>query len=405
MPILEELPLEEKVRRGNVLLQDAAARRRGNAAAVDQRRRPGRRRGGHRRRRGSRSCGRSPTTSSTCWRIATRGTGTSSKRRRGRWPSTGCRPNAGASCGSSRCRPRSSPDGSGGLPLFASVSVDELFRIAGASRQVRHEPGTSPPAGGASCRRRSTSCSTAGSRAAERVPGRRATDRVARGARLRAGAAGPSDAQIDADDRERRHAGDHRRRAAHAARGQHRAGAGTVRRRSPSASMPRRSATCSRRGPPASCEQLAAGGLLPIEKVLALQRVPVFSRIAVEEMRPLAEIAQTVPMTMGSPLFAESAPPALWLVLSGEVSLEDAEGPSARRRAPATSSDRAACCRAAARPIRQRATQRARAAHRSRRSVRSPRSAAGADAAAVRGHVRDRAGRAWPGRPRVRSTG
>ena len=28
------------------------------------------------------------------------------------------------------------------LPLFKSVTVDELFRIAGASRQVRHEPGT-----------------------------------------------------------------------------------------------------------------------------------------------------------------------------------------------------------------------------------------------------------------------
>ena len=28
------------------------------------------------------------------------------------------------------------------LPLFASVSVDELFRIASASRQVRHEPGS-----------------------------------------------------------------------------------------------------------------------------------------------------------------------------------------------------------------------------------------------------------------------
>jgi CRP-like cAMP-binding protein len=55
--------------------------------------------------------------------------------------------------------------------------------------------------------------------------------------------------------------------------------------------------------------------------------VPVFSRIAVEEMRPLADIAQTVPMTLGSALFTESAPPALWLILSGEVSIEDGEGP------------------------------------------------------------------------------
>ncbi len=80
-------------------------------------------------------------------------------------------------------------------------------------------------------------------------------------------------------------------------------------------------------------EQLAAQGLLPIEKVLALQRVPVFSRIAVEEMKPLGEIAQTVPMTTGSVLFAESAPLALWLILSGEVSVEDAEGRQLTARA------------------------------------------------------------------------
>ena len=36
-----------------------------------------------------------------------------------------------------------------GLPLFASVSVDELFRIAGASRQVRHRAGRGSAAGGA----------------------------------------------------------------------------------------------------------------------------------------------------------------------------------------------------------------------------------------------------------------
>jgi CRP-like cAMP-binding protein len=80
-------------------------------------------------------------------------------------------------------------------------------------------------------------------------------------------------------------------------------------------------------------EQLAAEGLLPIEKILALQRVPVFSRIAVEEMQPLAEIAQTVPMTMGSALFTASAPLALWLILSGEVSVEDGEGRQLTARA------------------------------------------------------------------------
>ena len=48
---------------------------------------------------------------------------------------------SGARAGWSRCRPSSSPTGSGACALFDFVSVDELFRIADAGRQVRHEPG------------------------------------------------------------------------------------------------------------------------------------------------------------------------------------------------------------------------------------------------------------------------
>ena len=73
-------------------------------------------------------------------------------------------------------------------------------------------------------------------------------------------------------------------------------------------------------------EGRASGGLQPVEKVLALQRVPVFARIAPDEMSALVRIARTVIMTAGQPLFAESAPAALWLILSGEASLADARG-------------------------------------------------------------------------------
>jgi CRP-like cAMP-binding protein len=72
--------------------------------------------------------------------------------------------------------------------------------------------------------------------------------------------------------------------------------------------------------------QLAAEGLLPVEKILALQRLPVFARIAPDEMVALAGISQTVVMNAGSSLFTESAPVALWVVLSGEVAVEDAGG-------------------------------------------------------------------------------
>jgi CRP-like cAMP-binding protein len=73
-------------------------------------------------------------------------------------------------------------------------------------------------------------------------------------------------------------------------------------------------------------EALADTGLAPIEKVLALQRIPVFSQISAEEMRHLAGIARTVAMERSSTLFEESTPPAIWLLLSGEVSLESSTG-------------------------------------------------------------------------------
>ena len=55
-----------------------------------------------------------------------------------------------------------------GLPLFASVSVDELFRIAAASEQVRHEPGTALLTEGAAPET-IHSCSTARSSPAARI--------------------------------------------------------------------------------------------------------------------------------------------------------------------------------------------------------------------------------------------
>jgi len=54
--------------------------------------------------------------------------------------------------------------------------------------------------------------------------------------------------------------------------------------------------------------------------------VPVFARIAADEMGALAGITHTVMMTAGTRLFPESAPVALWLVLSGEMSLGGADG-------------------------------------------------------------------------------
>src|SRR5262249_21528635 len=56
------------------------------------------------------------------------------------------------------------------------------------------------------------------------------------------------------------------------------------------------------------------------------RRAPFFARTAAGERGPLADLAHTVAMTQGTPLFPASAPPTLWLVMAGEVVLAAAAG-------------------------------------------------------------------------------
>ncbi len=72
--------------------------------------------------------------------------------------------------------------------------------------------------------------------------------------------------------------------------------------------------------------QLATGGLTAIDRVFALQYVPLFVRVSADEMRYLSSIAAPVAMKEGSILFPESAGPAMWLLLTGEVLLESSAG-------------------------------------------------------------------------------
>jgi ATP:ADP antiporter, AAA family len=74
-------------------------------------------------------------------------------------------------------------------------------------------------------------------------------------------------------------------------------------------------------GAAADLERLARGGLSPVERVLALQRAPLFSRVSADEMLQLAEIAEVARYETGDTIFPESAPPALWVILSGDVAL------------------------------------------------------------------------------------
>jgi ATP:ADP antiporter, AAA family len=213
------------------------------------------------------------------------------------------------------------------LPLFASVSVDELFRIAGASRQLRHQPGTTlllegivPETIHILLDGRVTAHAASAARDAApytiESPAALGFVQTLQGRPMRRSMRTTESAvtlAITADELRTLLADN-----TDLVRGLF----STLAERVDAATVSNLQST----GAARELEQFAAGGLLPVEKVLALQRVPVFSRIAVEEMRPLAEIAQTVQMTPGSALFNESAPPALWLILSGEVSIEDGEG-------------------------------------------------------------------------------
>ena len=208
------------------------------------------------------------------------------------------------------------------LPLFASVTVDELFRMAGASKQVRHQGGSvlaqegSIPGtihilldGRVTCVGRDGTPTTVDAPATlgfvETVAGLVMPETVRTSGsavtlaltveELRTLLADNTDlvSGLFATLAERLRDPDRPVQPTRAAR---------------------------------ELEQLATGGLTAIDRVFALQYVPLFSRVTAEEMQQLAMIAAPVEMTAGSVLFPESAPAALWLALTGEVLLESSTG-------------------------------------------------------------------------------
>ena len=207
------------------------------------------------------------------------------------------------------------------LPLFASVSVDELFRIAGSARQIRHESGTVLAQEGLIPERvhllldgRVTAASRDAAPYSVAAPASLGFVEALQGLPMF-----ESLRTIDiavtlalTGDELRTLLADNTDLVSglFATLTEHSdwAAAGPVQ--------------STGAGP--ELEPLAAGGVTGIEKVLALQHVPLFARVSAGGMQELAAIAQTVTMTAGSELFAESAPPAIWLLLSGELALTSA---------------------------------------------------------------------------------
>jgi AAA family ATP:ADP antiporter len=67
-------------------------------------------------------------------------------------------------------------------------------------------------------------------------------------------------------------------------------------------------------------------GLEPIEKVLLLEEMPVFTRASSEQLSALAGITREVKLTESELLFREGDTPAIYILLAGELSLEPVGG-------------------------------------------------------------------------------
>lgn len=72
---------------------------------------------------------------------------------------------------------------------------------------------------------------------------------------------------------------------------------------------------------PLDVRRAATGGMLPVEKVLVLQEVPIFARATADELLALASIAREAPLISGADLFKEGEPAAIYTVLKGRLQI------------------------------------------------------------------------------------
>jgi ATP:ADP antiporter, AAA family len=208
------------------------------------------------------------------------------------------------------------------LPLFASVTVDELFRMAGTARQVRHETGATlaedgvPPAvvhllldgvvsavGDRGSRAISSPAALGLSEALQGLPMRETLRAAGRVVTL---ALPVEDLRTMLSDNVDLVSGLFATLADQIAA----ADGGAL--------------ECVAMAD--DLEQVCAGGVRPVEKIVILERVPLFAGLSADEVRHVADIAHTVPLDAGAPLFTMSGTPAIWIVLRGEIVLNGAGG-------------------------------------------------------------------------------
>jgi CRP-like cAMP-binding protein/HEAT repeat protein len=88
---------------------------------------------------------------------------------------------------------------------------------------------------------------------------------------------------------------------------------------------------------PEESAAIARRGLKPIEKVLVLQSIPLFSEINAGEMLSLASIAEEIDLQSGAVLFRDADAPAIHVLLTGRLSLESSPGEPALAAGPGDS--------------------------------------------------------------------
>jgi AAA family ATP:ADP antiporter len=209
------------------------------------------------------------------------------------------------------------------IPLFDFVSVDELFRVAGTGRQVRHEGGRELyheglPAGNVQFLvEGSVHLSGSGGDSYDvSAPAALAFEEVLEGSPLRQTVSAVDRAiciQLGSDEFLTMLSDN-----IVLAQGLFRM----------LLDLPRARHWRMVHTPPSGASAIAHHGpLLPLEKVLLLRQNPLLERATVNQLLDLATIVREVPLTAGSVLFGPSDPPAVYYVLSGEVLLEGATDP------------------------------------------------------------------------------
>lgn len=215
------------------------------------------------------------------------------------------------------------------LPMFASIGTDELFRLAGAGRQERHDTGVTLLTEGAAADTLyillDGTVRATGRRAGEREISSPATlgfEEVLEG-RLMSETirtAEPSVSLSLSIEDVRTLLADNPNLVEGLFRTLVERSTGDIRR------------TVLRGAADDALRHLAGVELAPIQKVLALQRVPIFSQVTAPEMLHLAAVTAQLRIDAGAPLATETDPPAIWMVLSGEVSVQPLEGDAAPLR-------------------------------------------------------------------------